>query len=113
MSKFEEDFQELFDLIIEGNFAEAQEQLMTYSDVNFKNSAKSTLLMTACQSTANKNEILRFVQFLLQKGAYIMTKDATGRTAIDYCEQNALFQVEMLLCQTMDCIIAENIFKSF
>lgn len=113
MSKFEEDFQELFDLVIEGHFAEAQGKLITYSDVNFKNSAKSTLLMTACQSTANKNEILRFVHFLLHKGAYIMTKDASGKTAIDYCEQNELFQVKMLLCQTMDFIIAENIFKTF
>ena len=113
MLKFEDDFQELFESVIEGNFVQVQEQLKACSAVNFKNSSKSTFLMTACQSTTNEKEILTFVQFLLQKGAYIMKKDASGRTAIDYCEQNKLFQVKMLLCKTIDSIIAENIINFF
>ncbi|CAG2222467.1 unnamed protein product [Mytilus edulis] len=92
--KCEDDFQELFDLVIEGNFAQARERMMAYRNVNFKNSSKSTLLITTCQSTMNEKGILTFVQFLLQKGAYINKTDASGRTAIDYCEQNGLLQVK-------------------
>lgn len=111
--KFEEDFQKLFNLVFDGNFVQAQELLMAFSGVNFKNSSKSTLLITACQSTTKENEILTFVQFLLRKGAYITKKDASGRTAIDYCEQNNLCQIKMLLCETADLIIAYNIANFF
>ncbi|VDI41486.1 Hypothetical predicted protein [Mytilus galloprovincialis] len=111
--KCEDNFQELFDLVIEGNFAQARERMMAYRNVNFKNSSKSTLLITTCRSTTNEKDVLTFVQFLLQKGAYITKKDASGRTAIDYCEQNKLFKVKMLLCVTLDSIIAENIRNCF
>ena len=113
MLKYEEDFQELFDLVIDGSFAQARERMMEYRNVNLRNSSKSTLLITTCQFTTNENDVLKFVQFLLQRGAYINKKDASGRTAIDYCEQNKLFKVKMLLCETLDSIIAENIRNYF
>ena len=109
MGKLEEDFQDLFAFVISGNLAMAKLQLKEYPDVNFKSSTKSTLLITACRSKANEKEVLNFVEFLLEKGAYIMKKDSFGRTALDYCEQNKLFQVKMLLCKTLDSIIMENI----
>ncbi|VDI64470.1 Hypothetical predicted protein [Mytilus galloprovincialis] len=113
MGKLEEDFEHLFNFVISGNFAIAQLQLKENTDINFKNSSKSTLLITTCRSKANEKEILNFVKFLLNKGAYIMKKDSSGRTAVDYCEQNKLFQVKMLLCKTLDSIIMDNIADFF
>ncbi|VDI07914.1 Hypothetical predicted protein, partial [Mytilus galloprovincialis] len=113
MGKLEEDFEDLFNFVISGNLAIAQLQLKEYTNVNFKNSSKSTLLITACRSKANEKKILSFVKFLLKKGAYIMKKDSSGRTAVDYSEQNKLFQVKMLLCKTLDSILMENIANFF
>lgn len=107
--KSEQDFQKLFVVVLDGNNEKARKQLMAFSSVNFKNSSKSTLLITACQSKTMEKENLTFVQFLLQNGAYIMKKDASGRTAITYCEQHDFCQVKMLLCETIDYIIVENI----
>ncbi|VDI07916.1 Hypothetical predicted protein [Mytilus galloprovincialis] len=113
MGKLEEDFEDLFNFVVSGNLEMAQLQLNGYTDVNFKNSSKSTLLISACRSNANEKEIFHFTQFLLNKGAYIMKKDTSGRAAVDYCEQNKLFKVKMLLCKTLDSIIKDNIADFF
>ncbi|VDI35433.1 Hypothetical predicted protein [Mytilus galloprovincialis] len=93
MGKLKEDFQDLFHFVITGNLALAQLQLKEYTDVNFKNSSNSTLLITTCRSEANEKDIHSFVEFLLKKGTYIMKKNSSGRTTVDYCEQTNCYKL--------------------
>ncbi|CAC5366308.1 unnamed protein product [Mytilus coruscus] len=68
---------------------------------HYKDTTKATVLMHVCQAKADEDEIIKFVTFVLEEGAYIQLQDVFGKTALDYAQENGLTKVETLLRKTV------------
>ena len=102
-SKDEENTEEIFKAITEGNFEHARCLIGRTNNINYTDDSGATLISLVCKSCALETEAagIDFIVYLLEKGADIDKKDKFGKTALDYAEDNGLriIQEELTLAR--------------